>query len=221
MLCSWCCYFRRWCVWTQCSVGRDSQAACDNMKAHVRANCRALPHAAITNAFYFSPGSKFCCAKPKPRQETEKKRYKIEVKEISNVVSGSCFPSQREHSIVERLLTSQFQHLHCNYFLSERTPKKKKRSIVFENVFEGQRPRSTIRKRRTTRGNDCQNAMTSRTLIFPQGATFVAQVSSCVLMESCSCYGSFCPCFDKKKTPWPLVRERTIPTERPPLVDEI
>jgi hypothetical protein len=25
----------------------------------------------------------------------------------------------------------------------------------------------------------------------------------------------------KKKTPWPLVRERTIPTERPPLVDEI
>jgi hypothetical protein len=26
---------------------------------------------------------------------------------------------------------------------------------------------------------------------------------------------------DRKKTPWPLVRERTIPTERPPLVDEI
>jgi hypothetical protein len=25
----------------------------------------------------------------------------------------------------------------------------------------------------------------------------------------------------KTKTPWPLVRERTIPTERPPLVDEI
>jgi hypothetical protein len=23
------------------------------------------------------------------------------------------------------------------------------------------------------------------------------------------------------KTPWPLVRERTIPTERPPLVEEI
>jgi hypothetical protein len=23
------------------------------------------------------------------------------------------------------------------------------------------------------------------------------------------------------KTPWPLVRERTVPTERPPLVDEI
>jgi hypothetical protein len=23
-----------------------------------------------------------------------------------------------------------------------------------------------------------------------------------------------------KQTPWPLVRERTIPTERPPLVDE-
>jgi hypothetical protein len=23
------------------------------------------------------------------------------------------------------------------------------------------------------------------------------------------------------KTPWPLVRERTIPTDRPPLVDEI
>jgi hypothetical protein len=25
----------------------------------------------------------------------------------------------------------------------------------------------------------------------------------------------------KNKTPWPLVRERTIPTDRPPLVDEI
>jgi hypothetical protein len=25
----------------------------------------------------------------------------------------------------------------------------------------------------------------------------------------------------KKQTPWPLVRERTIPTGRPPLVDEI
>jgi hypothetical protein len=25
----------------------------------------------------------------------------------------------------------------------------------------------------------------------------------------------------KKKTPWPLVRERTIPTDRPLLVDEI
>jgi hypothetical protein len=25
----------------------------------------------------------------------------------------------------------------------------------------------------------------------------------------------------KEQTPWPLVRERTIPTERPPLVDEI
>jgi hypothetical protein len=25
----------------------------------------------------------------------------------------------------------------------------------------------------------------------------------------------------KKETPWPLVRERTIPTERQPLVDEI
>jgi hypothetical protein len=24
-----------------------------------------------------------------------------------------------------------------------------------------------------------------------------------------------------KPTPWPLVRERTIPTDRPPLVDEI
>jgi hypothetical protein len=30
-------------------------------------------------------------------------------------------------------------------------------------------------------------------------------------------------CCHKKKnqTPWPLVRERTIPTDRPPLVDEI
>jgi hypothetical protein len=27
--------------------------------------------------------------------------------------------------------------------------------------------------------------------------------------------------YHKKKTPWPLVRVRTIPTERPPLVDEI
>jgi hypothetical protein len=25
---------------------------------------------------------------------------------------------------------------------------------------------------------------------------------------------------NEKKTPWPLVRKRTIPTERPPLVDE-
>jgi hypothetical protein len=25
----------------------------------------------------------------------------------------------------------------------------------------------------------------------------------------------------QKQTPWPLVRERTIPTNRPPLVDEI
>jgi hypothetical protein len=26
---------------------------------------------------------------------------------------------------------------------------------------------------------------------------------------------------DTKQTPWPLVRKRTIPTDRPPLVDEI
>jgi hypothetical protein len=26
---------------------------------------------------------------------------------------------------------------------------------------------------------------------------------------------------NSKQTPWPLVRERTIPTDRPPLVDEI
>jgi hypothetical protein len=26
---------------------------------------------------------------------------------------------------------------------------------------------------------------------------------------------------NKKQTPWPLVRKRTIPTERPPLVSEI
>jgi hypothetical protein len=25
----------------------------------------------------------------------------------------------------------------------------------------------------------------------------------------------------QKQTPWPLVRERTIPTDRPPLIDEI
>jgi hypothetical protein len=28
-------------------------------------------------------------------------------------------------------------------------------------------------------------------------------------------------CLQNKQTPWPLVRERTIPTDRPPLVDEI
>lgn len=104
------------------------QAACDNMKAHVRANCGALPHVAITNAFYFSPGSKFCCAKPKPRQETEKKHYKRETKKI-NVVSVSCFSLQRECCIVDPLLTSQSQHLHCNYFLFEHTPKKKQRTL--------------------------------------------------------------------------------------------
>jgi hypothetical protein len=27
--------------------------------------------------------------------------------------------------------------------------------------------------------------------------------------------------YKTNKTPWPLVRERTIPTDRPPLVDEI
>jgi hypothetical protein len=27
--------------------------------------------------------------------------------------------------------------------------------------------------------------------------------------------------YKRKQTPWPLVRERTIPTEQPPLVDEI
>jgi hypothetical protein len=34
-------------------------------------------------------------------------------------------------------------------------------------------------------------------------------------------YISFITNKTKKQTPWPLVRERTIPTERPPLVDEI
>jgi hypothetical protein len=28
-------------------------------------------------------------------------------------------------------------------------------------------------------------------------------------------------CVSNEKTPWPLVRKRTIPTEQPPLVDEI
>jgi hypothetical protein len=28
-------------------------------------------------------------------------------------------------------------------------------------------------------------------------------------------------CQNKKQTPWPLVREGTIPTERPPFVSEI
>jgi hypothetical protein len=27
--------------------------------------------------------------------------------------------------------------------------------------------------------------------------------------------------YKTKQTPWPLVRERTIPTERPPLVNEV
>jgi hypothetical protein len=34
-------------------------------------------------------------------------------------------------------------------------------------------------------------------------------------------YGNCAVNHKYKKTPWPLVRERTIPTERPPLVDEI
>jgi hypothetical protein len=33
-------------------------------------------------------------------------------------------------------------------------------------------------------------------------------------------YFKICPVFPER-TPWPLARERTIPTERPPLVDEI
>jgi hypothetical protein len=28
-------------------------------------------------------------------------------------------------------------------------------------------------------------------------------------------------CVKRPQTPWPLVHKRTIPTERPPLVDEI
>jgi hypothetical protein len=36
-------------------------------------------------------------------------------------------------------------------------------------------------------------------------------------------FWDFVPCTDSKssQTPWPLVRKRTIPTEQPPLVDEI
>jgi hypothetical protein len=35
------------------------------------------------------------------------------------------------------------------------------------------------------------------------------------------CLGRRRRLLDCNITPWPLVRERTIPTERPPLVDEI
>jgi hypothetical protein len=37
----------------------------------------------------------------------------------------------------------------------------------------------------------------------------------------CSDVMGLLPITNKQQTPWPLVRERTIPTERPPLVDEI
>jgi hypothetical protein len=36
-----------------------------------------------------------------------------------------------------------------------------------------------------------------------------------------SCPGTSIQTKKQKQTPWPLVRERTIPTDRPPLVDEI
>jgi hypothetical protein len=67
------------------------------------------------------------------------------------------------------------------------------------------------------------------------------QVSTCLVdaygEHSCLCEVTFLSCLrfqnviesndevmckkQNKKTPWPLVRKRTIPTERPPLVDEI
>jgi hypothetical protein len=39
--------------------------------------------------------------------------------------------------------------------------------------------------------------------------------------EASSTEGGFHSDAQKKKTPWPLVCKRTIPTVRPPLVDEI
>jgi hypothetical protein len=45
----------------------------------------------------------------------------------------------------------------------------------------------------------------------------ILQVCDC--LQDMACRTQFLQ--NKKQTPWPLVRERTIPTERPPLVDEI
>jgi hypothetical protein len=115
------------------------------MKAHVRANCWAVPHAAIANAFYFSPGSKFCCAKPKPCQWNRKETPQKKCEKKVMCCLGVAFPCS-ENAALWIFLTSHFQHLHCNYSLSERTPKKKRKNIVFKNVFEGQRPRNTTRK---------------------------------------------------------------------------
>jgi hypothetical protein len=42
-----------------------------------------------------------------------------------------------------------------------------------------------------------------------------------VLRNVCRTRGTRYKGPETKQTPWPLVRERTIPTERPPLVDEI
>jgi hypothetical protein len=44
-----------------------------------------------------------------------------------------------------------------------------------------------------------------------------------LLPAECNVVCGFSPssCPQQKQTPWPLVRKRTIPTERPPLVDEI
>jgi hypothetical protein len=39
-------------------------------------------------------------------------------------------------------------------------------------------------------------------------------------IQTFNCH-SHCLTKTNKQTPWPLVRERTIPTDRPPLVDEI
>jgi hypothetical protein len=41
------------------------------------------------------------------------------------------------------------------------------------------------------------------------------------LLPVCFRSVSFLIVFKTKQTPWPLVRERTIPTDRPPLVDEM
>jgi hypothetical protein len=44
------------------------------------------------------------------------------------------------------------------------------------------------------------------------------------LVASCSILGvaeTLAPLFIAKRTPWPLVRKLTIPTDRPPLVEEI
>jgi hypothetical protein len=54
-----------------------------------------------------------------------------------------------------------------------------------------------------------------------QSTLFPVCVSQVVSTNFCFSLGWWQEALHEKKTPWPLVRERTIPTEQPPLVDEI